>query len=182
MNTITTADGEVIDLDTFKVVGRAEGTPTEVAPRKEQKTEVPSSALDKVNQFTWGFNSALFALPDATQRVVGKGLGMKDDEVFQFTRLFNKGERAPQNVTERFVRAIGEGSGAGLPITGTLAFVAGMRPVVAATKGASEVVKGGVLKGIANDAITFAQKNPMLAAATDIAFGASYEGFRQAVE
>lgn len=182
MNTITTGDGKVIDLDTLEVVGRAEGTPTEVAPRKEQKTEVPSSALDKVNQFSWGFNSALFALPDATQRVIGKGLGMKDDEVFQFTRLFNKGERAPQNVTERFVRAIGEGSGAGLPITGTLAFVAGMRPVVAATKGASEVVKGGVLKGIANDAITFAQKNPMLAAATDIAFGAGYEGFRQAVE
>jgi hypothetical protein len=182
MNTITTADGEVIDLDTFEIVGRAEGTPTEVAPRKEQKTEVPSSALDKVNQFTWGFNSALFALPDATQRVVGKGLGMKDDEVFQFTRLFNKGERAPQNVTERFVRAIGEGSGAGLPITGTLAFVAGMRPVVAASKGASEVVKGGVLKGIANDTIEFVQKNPRLAAATDIAFGAAYEGFRQAVE
>ena len=182
MNTITTADGEVIDLDTFEVVGRAEGTPTEVAPRKEQKTEVPSSALDKVNQFTWGFNSALFALPDATQRVVGKGLGMKDDEVFQFTRLFNKGERAPQNVTERFVRAIGEGSGAGLPITGTLAFVAGMRPVVAASKGASEVVKGGVLKGIANDTIEFVQKNPVLAAATDITFGAAYEGFRQAVE
>lgn len=182
MNTITTGDGKVIDLDTLEVVGRAEGTPTEVSPRKEQKTEVPSSALDKVNQFSWGFNSALFALPDATQRVIGKGLGMKDDEIFQFTRLFNKGERAPQNVTERFVRAIGEGSGAGLPITGTLAFVAGMRPVVAATKGASEVVKGGVLKGIANDAITFAQKNPMLAAATDIAFGAGYEGFRQAVE
>lgn len=182
MRTITSTDGEVFDLDTFKVVGRAEGVPTEVAPRTEQKTEVPSSALDKVNQFSWGFNSALFALPDATQRVIGRGLGMNEDEVFQFTRLFNKGERAPQNITERFVRAIGEGSGAGLPITGTLAFVAGMRPVAAVRKGASEVVEGGVLRGIANDTIEFVQKNPRLAAATDIAFGASYEGLRQAVE
>ena len=180
MATLTNTRGEIVDLSTGEVVGRTEGAPTEVAPR-ESKTEVPSSAFDKVKQFSWGFNTALFALPDAAQRTIGRGLGMNDDEVFQFTRLFNKGERAPQNVAERYIRAIGEGSSAGLPITGALAFAARMRPVVTAAKGASEVVKGGVLKAIANDAITFAQKRPGLAAATDVAFGAAYEGFRQAV-
>ena len=92
MVTLTNTRGETVDLTTGDVVGRAEGVPTEVAPR-QSKTEVPSSALDTINQLSWGFNSALFALPDAAQRAIGHGLGMKDDQIFQFTRLFNKGEK-----------------------------------------------------------------------------------------
>ena len=40
----------------------------------------------------------------------------------------------------------------------------------------------GVVKGLANDAIKFAQQRPMLAATTDVAFGAAYDAVRQAVE
>jgi len=176
MRTITSTDGEVFDLDTFKVVGRAEGAPVEAEPRKT-KQETPSSAMDTINQLSWGFNAGLFALPDAAQRAIGKGLGMKDDEIFQFTRLFNKGEKAPQNTGDRYVRAIFEGIGGGLPFTGTLAWAAKSRPLVTVAESGA-----GILKGIANDAISFVQKNPRLAAATDIAFGAGYEGLRQAVE
>lgn len=176
MVTLTNTRGETVDLTTGDVVGRAEGVPTEVAPR-QSKTEVPSSALDTINQLSWGFNSALFALPDAAQRAIGHGLGMKDDQIFQFTRLFNKGEKAPENTVDRYTRAIGEGVGGTLPFTGILAWAAKARPLVAVAEPGA-----GILKGIANDAIQFVQKNPRLAAATDIAFGAGYEGFRQAVE
>jgi hypothetical protein len=177
MATLTNTRGETIDLTTGDVVGRVEGAPVEVAPR-QSKQEVPSSALDTINQLSWGFNSALFALPDAAQRAIGNGLGMKDDEIFQFTRLFNKGEKAPQNTVDRYTRAVGEGVGGTLPFTGILAWAAKSRPLVTAAQTSGT----GILKGIANDAISFVQKNPRLAAATDIAFGAGYEGFRQAVE
>jgi len=176
MATLTNTRGESIDLTTGEVVGRVEGTPVETEPRKT-KQEVPSSAMDTVNQLSWGFNSALFALPDAAQRAIGNGLGMKDDEIFQFTRLFNKGERAPENTVDRYTRAVGEGVGGTLPFTGILAWAAKARPLVAAVQ-----PNVGILKGIANDVISFVQKNPRLAAATDIAFGAGYEGLRQAVE
>jgi hypothetical protein len=176
MNTITTGDGKIIDLDTLQIVGREEGSVAEAPPR-QSKQEMPSSAMDTVNQLSWGFNSALFALPDAAQRAIGNGLGMKDDEIFQFTRLFNKGEKAPQNTGDRYVRAIGEGVGGTLPFTGILAWAAKSRPLVTVAESGA-----GILKGIANDAISFVQKNPRLAAATDIAFGAGYEGLRQAVE
>jgi hypothetical protein len=58
-----------------------------------------------------------------------------------------------------------------------LAWAAKTRPLVAAAEPGA-----GILKGIANEAVQFVQKNPRLAAATDIAFGAGYEGLRQAVE
>jgi len=103
---------------------------------------------------------------------------MKEDEIFQFTRLFNKGEKAPQNTADRYTRAVGEGVGGTLPFTGILAWAAKSRPLITAAQTSGT----GLLKGIANDAINFVQKNPRLAAATDIAFGAGYEGFRQAVE
>lgn len=176
MVTLTNARGEQIDLSTGEVVGRAEGAPTEALPR-QTKQEVPSSALDKVNQFSWGFNSALFALPDAAQRAIGRGIGLDDDQVFQFSRFFNRGEKAPQNAAERYTRAIGEGVGGQLPFTGILAWAAKSRPLVAVAEPGA-----GILKGIANDAIKFVQQNPRLAAATDVAFGAGYEGFRQAVQ
>jgi len=176
MVTLTNTRGETVDLTTGDVVGRAESTPTEVAPR-QSKAEVPSSALDTINQLSWGFNSALFALPDAAQRAIGHGLGMKDNEIFQFSRLFNKGEKAPENTVDRYARAVGEGVGGTLPFTGILAWAAKARPLVSVAEPGA-----GILKGIANDAIQFVQKNPRLAAATDIAFGAGYEGLRQAVE
>jgi hypothetical protein len=176
----------MVDLTTGEVIGRAEGAPTERQARAPGGPEIPSNAFDKLNQLTWGFQTAMFSLPDAAQRAIGKQLGMGEDEVFQFTRLFNKSlpeklggrtERAPQNIEERFARAFGEGAGAGLPFSGYVAAVAASRPLISA----AAPVKG-ILKGIADDAIKFAQKNPTAAVALDVAFGAGYEGLRQAVK
>jgi hypothetical protein len=175
----------MVDLSTGEIVGRAEGAPTERQPRAPGAPEIPSNAFDKLNQLTWGFQTAMFSLPDAAQRAIGKQLGMGEEDVFQFTRLFNKTlpektggrtERAPQNIEERFARALGEGAGGGLPVTGYFAAVAAARPLISA----AAPVKG-ILKGIADDAIKFAQKNPTAAVALDVAFGAGYEGLRQAV-
>ena len=186
MPTLENARGEMVDLLTGQVVGRVEGAPTERQARAPGGAEIPSNAFDKLNQLTWGFQTAMFSLPDAAQRAIGKQLGMGEDEVFQFTRLFNKTlpeklggrtERAPQNIEERFARAFGEGAGAGLPFTGYVAAVAASRPLISAATPAK-----GILKGIADDAIKFAQKNPRAAVALDVAFGAGYEGLRQAVK
>ena len=179
-------NGVMHDLSTGQVLGREEGAPTERQARAPGGPEVPSNAFDKLNQLTWGFQTAMFSLPDAAQRAIGKQLGMGEDDVFQFTRLFNKSlpeklggrtERAPQNIEERFARAFGEGAGAGLPFSGYVAAVAASRPLISA----AAPVKG-ILKGIADDAIKFAQKNPTAAVALDVAFGAGYEGLRQAVK
>lgn len=179
MPTLTNARGEVIDLATGEVVGRAEGAPAAVSPR-ETKTELPSpegTAQGLINNFSWGFNSALFALPDFVSRKLGQGMGLKEDQVFQLAKFFNRGERPAANVNERYTRAIGEGVGGALPFTGILAWAAKSAPMVRAAEPAA-----GTLKGIANEAIRFVQQNPRSAAALDIAFGAGYEGLRQAVE
>jgi len=179
-------NGVMHDLSTGQVLGREEGAPTERQARAPGAPEVPSNAFDKLNQLTWGVQTAMFSLPDAAQRAIGKQLGMGEDEVFQFSRLFNKSlpeklggrtERAPQNIEERFARALGEGAGGGLPFTGYIAAVAASRPLISAAGPAK-----GILKGIADDAIKFAQKNPTAAVALDVAFGAGYEGLRQAVK
>jgi hypothetical protein len=130
-----------------------------------------------VNNLSWGFNSALFAIPDAAQRLIGKGMGMDEKDVFQFTRLFNKGVEAPRNAEERYSRAIGEGIGGTMPFTGILAYAGSTRPLVSAAAPAT-----GLLKGIADDAIKYVQQSPRMAAALDVAFGAGYEGLRQAVK
>jgi hypothetical protein len=179
-------NGVMHDLSTGQVLGREEGAPTERQARAPGAPEIPSNAFDKLNQLTWGIQTAMFSLPDAAQRAIGKQLGMGEDEVFQFSRLFNKSlpeklggrtERAPQNIEERFARALGEGAGGGLPFTGYIAAVAAARPLISAAGPAK-----GILKGIADDAIKFAQKNPRAAVALDVAFGAGYEGLRQAVK
>lgn len=180
--------GEMVDLATGQVVGRAEGAgpaPTELGPPSDMRRaggpEVELAGADKVrslvNNLSWGFNAGLFALPDAAQRVIGKGLGLNENEVFQFTRFFNRGEIRPQNSSDRYARAIGEGVGGSLPFTGILAAFA---PTVGATKAIEP--GAGILKGIADGAISFIQRNPKAALALDAAFGAGYETLRQAVE
>jgi len=185
---IENALGELVDLATGEVVGRTKdapppatqvGTPAEM--RKAGGPEVELSGTDKVrsliNNFSWAFNASLFALPDAAQRAVGRGLGLKEDEIFQFAKFFNRGETRPQNSADRYARAIGDGIGAAMPFTGVLAYAARTAPMVKAAEPAA-----GVFKGIANDAIKFVQRNPKTAAALDVAFGAGYESLRQAVE
>lgn len=180
MTTLTNARGEVIDLTTGEVVGRAEGAPTTApsrSPRAEAAVPEGQRLPGLINNLSWGFNSALFALPDAATLAIGRGLGLKEDEVFTLGKFFNKGAAPARNAEERYARAIGEGVGGTMPFTGILAWAARTSPMVTTAK----TVKTGVLKGIADDAIKFVQKNPKAAAALDIAFGAGYEGLRQAV-
>ena len=184
MPTLMNSRGEVVDFATGEVVGRAEGVPTTTTdPRAggQAAPDVQTQGGDRVsgllNNLSWGFNSALFAIPDAAQRLIGKGMGMDEKQVFQFTNLFNKGVQAPRNVEERYARAVGEGVGGTMPFTGILAYAGSVRPLVSAAAPAT-----GILKGIANDAIKYVQQSPRAAAALDIAFGAGYEGLRQTVK
>lgn len=183
MPTLMNSRGEMVDLSTGEVVGRAEGAPTTAPDRAagEAAQNIPTQGTDRVagllNNLSWGFNSALFAIPDAAQRLIGKGMGMDENQVFQFTRLFNKGVQAPRNIEERYARAVGEGVGGTMPFTGILAYAGATRPLVSAAQPAT-----GILKGIANDAIKYVQESPRMAAALDIAFGAGYEGLRQTVK
>ena len=183
MPTLMNSRGEMVDLTTGEVVGRAEGAPTSVDPRaggagaQEMQTQGGDRVAGLLNNLSWGFNSALFAIPDAAQRLIGKGMGMDQDQVFQFSRLFNKGVQAPRNIEERYARAVGEGVGGTMPFTGILAYAGSVKPLVSAAAPAT-----GILKGIANDAVKYVQQSPRMAAALDIAFGAGYEGLRQTVK
>jgi len=207
MITTTNDRGERIDLLTGQLVdeaGQPSSAPSSLPPaaptdpRKAGGMERSSNVYDKVNQLTWGMQSALFALPDAVTRKIGQGMNLDENEVFQFTRLFNKNlpekiggatERAPVNATERFMRAIGEGGGMSLPLTGILGYFAAARPAAAITavkdlrgKLFPETPGTTLLGGIAKDAVTFVQKNPRLAPFLDVAFGSANETIRQVVE
>jgi hypothetical protein len=181
MPTFINTQGQVVDADTGEIVGRAEGAPVATEPRKagapDQVTEGADKVKGLINQASWGFNTALFALPDAAQRVIGRGLGLDDKQVFQFAKFFNRGEVSPRNSLERYSRAAGEGVGAGLPFTGVLGAAAAMRtPLAVATPAPT------VMRAVAKDAMDMIAKSPKKALALDMAFGAGYETMRQAVE
>ena len=181
MVTLTNARGEVVDMATGEIVGRAEGAPTEVDPRKPTGVDLPApegkTAQGLINNLSWAFNAALFEYPDKAIRAIGEKAGLDKDQVFQLREFFNRGERAPVNAPERFARAIGEGIYGTLPVTGILGYAAKITPLVRVAEPGA-----GALKSIANSAISYFQKNPFQAAATDVAFSAGYEGLRQAVE
>ena len=181
MTTLTNANGDLVDLTTGELVGRAEGAPAATAePRKNTGAPdqvVSNPVMGLLQNASWGFNSALFALPDAAVKEIGRQLRMKPEEVTTLTKIFNSGEVAPRNSGERYARAVGEGLGGTLPFTGVLAAAARAKPMVMAAQPTA-----GVIRGIANDAIEMAQKSPLKTAALDVAFGAGYEGLRQAVE
>lgn len=197
MSTITNINGEVIDMMTGEVVGRSESAPLEKDPRSAAGIDQEFTSNDDavgglINNTTWGMQSALFALPDMATLGVGKALGMKEDQVQTLGKLFNKLQvgiggdkiRAPKNEAERYARAIGEGIGANLPFTGILAWAASKAPMVRAGTELTGKVgpSGSILKDIAIDAVDFVKRNPRGAVALDVAFGAGYEGLRQAVE
>lgn len=182
MTTLTNANGELVDLTTGEIVGRAEGAPA-VAKDPRKNTGAPDQVVANpltglLQNASWGFNAALFALPDAAVKEIGRQIfRQKPEETVTLTKLFNSGEATPRNSAERYARAVGEGLGGTLPFTGVLAAAARARPMVMAAQPSA-----GVIKSIANDAIEMAQKAPMKTAALDVAFGAGYEGLRQAVE
>jgi hypothetical protein len=182
MTTLTNARGEIVDITTGEIVGRPQGAPTTGTARSaafEQAvpSEPLSRAADVVKNFSWGFNSALFALPDAATRGIGRAIGLKDEDVFTLGKFFNQGAVPARDATERYARAIGEGVGGTMPFTGILAWAARTAPMAKVAPMATT----SVLRRVADDAIQFVQRNPRTAAAIDIAFGAGYETLRQAV-
>lgn len=166
MPQITTAEGQVIDLDSGQVVGQTE------APVAQGKMEIPTSAMDVARQGSYAFNAALFALPDAAVRQIGKAIGLPDNEVQTLTKLFNKGDRAPKNATERYARAIGSAVGANVPITGVLGYVAKGQKLAGPL-----LSNATVMQRVAKDTLDFIRKNPKAALMADlgsgIAFGAT---------
>jgi len=183
MPTITDSAGRIFNLDTGEIVGQAEvkGDQANIGDKPYNlfgtSVDLPSEVVEPLRQLSWAANSALFFIPDGVTRTFGRMLGMKDENVQTLSKIFNKGERAPKNATERYTRAIGQGIGGVLPITGILGWAAATRPVVQiADRGKS------VIKDIANDALDYYAKNPRKATMLDLTFGSAYEVTRQAVE
>jgi hypothetical protein len=189
MTTLTNARGEVIDLTTGNVVGRVEGAPTTEVPRAARLDQaIPEG--DRLNGLlrnsSWGLQSLLFAAPDAVTLAIGRGIGLKENEVFTLGKFFKKDvskaligveETAPRDAGERFARALFEGIGGAMPFTGVALWGARALPAIKTVS----TSKTGVLRGAANEVLNFVRKSPGQAVALDIAFGAGYEGLRQAV-
>jgi hypothetical protein len=177
---IETIDGQLIDTAAGKITGRVEGAST-TSPLRSARVEQPIPEGDRLGgllrNVSWGFNSALFALPDAATQGIGKALGMKEQDVFTLGKFFNKGQVAPRDAAERFTRALSEGIGGGVPFTGVALWGARALPFIKTVS----TSRTGVLRGAANEVLNLVRKSPGQAAAIDIAFGAGYEGLRQAV-
>lgn len=168
MPTVTTADGKIIDLDTGDVVGQTE------APVAQSKFEIPGSPFDLAKQASYGFNAALFSLPDAAVRQIGKALGYDEKNVATLTKIFNKGDTGPKNSEERYARAIFEGIGANLPVTGILGYMASSQKLAAPL-----MADAGVLKRVAKDTLDFIRRNPKAALAADITSGGAFGATKQ---
>lgn len=183
MAIITTGSGRQIDTETGMEVGGAPST----SGRPEKVDTGPVTASGIAKQASWGFNTGLFYLPDLAVKGIGKALGMPDDEVMTFTKIFNRGQTAPQNAVERYSKALAEGIGGGMPITGTVAWLARAKDPVRMAMAQGEralaaTTRMNALRGVANDAIQFAQKSPRLAAALDVGINALHEGIRQTID
>jgi hypothetical protein len=179
----TYPDGTQVDLSSGEVVGQAAAPqPTAPAGTRESRPEIYEggalkTAKDALQQLSFGFNSALFSLPDSVIKQVGSALGVREDEIPTFTRFFNRGETAPKNAVERYANAIGQGAGVAAPFTGVLG-------AVARTKALTGPITAGapVTKTIAKETLDFIRQNPRAAVALDLGFGAAYTGVEQAVE
>ena len=168
MATITTADGQVIDLSTGETVGQTE------APVPQEKWEIPSNPYDLAKQASYGFNAALFALPDAVVSAIGKALGYDEKNVATLTKMFNRGDTGAKNTEERYARAIGEGIGANLPVTGVLGYMASSQKLAAPL-----MADAGVMKRVAKETLDFIRKNPRAAVMADITSGGAFGATKQ---
>lgn len=184
MPKLTLPDGTVIDTETRETTQvtrpKDQGTAPALGGRAasgDVATEGMDRVLGAINQLSWGFNAALFSLPDAYVKKVGNALGLDPKETFQFTRFFNTGEVAPRNAEERFARAVGSGAGEALPFTGVLSIAAKGQ---ALTKPLA--ADAGVIKRIAKDTLDFIRTRPREAVAIDLATGGIYRGAEQLAE
>lgn len=186
MRTLTFPDGVQVDVDTGNIIGQQPAAPIPVGEATKSRTlniaqdvEKPAGkqALDALKQFSWGFNSLLFALPDAVVEQVGKAAGVDEKEIPTFTKYFNAGQVAPENMLERFANTIGKGTSAGLPLTGLLGYLSATKTLAGPLS-----ANAGVTKRIAKDMLDFVRRDPAGAVKADLGFGALYGGLEQSVE
>lgn len=183
MNIITLPSGKQVDVDTGEIVGAAQAAPvpagqlTQTGRVDIEGKGAARTAVDALQQFSAGFNTMLFSLPDATIRAVAKAANVKDDEIPQFVNYFNRGQTAPTNALERFAYAIGAGAGSALPFTGLLGAVARTNVLRSALP-----ADAGVARRVAKDMLDFTRANPAGAVAMDLGFGGAYGGLEQSVE
>lgn len=179
----TRSDGVQVDMSTGEVVGQTEPTQVTSAQARypETGTEIYSggaarTALDAAQQLSWNANAALLALPDAGIQAAGRALGLPEEEIPTFTKFFNRGQTAPKNAVERYAAAIGQGIGAGLPLTGVVGAIAKTKALTGPLTPNSPITKQ-----IAKETLDFFRANPKAAIALDAGFGATYGGVEQAV-
>ena len=179
MATFTFPDGTVIDPTSGQTIGSS--APAKLSSKEATQvaktSEGPMTGMGLINQLKWGTNSALLALPDAVVSAFGRAAGLPEDEVFSFTKYFNQGEIAPQNMVERYARTIGNAIGAGLPFTGALGAVASTRALSAPLTANSSVVTR-----LSKDMLDTIRNNPIATLAADLGFGATYGALEQSVE
>lgn len=182
MPIITFADGVQLDTDTGQIVGQAEPKRLTVEEGQRPTVDIPpesiqKGAIDALKQLSVGFNTALFALPDATIKAVGRALNVREDQIPTFAAYFNRGAEAPKNAIDRFANAIGQGAGGTMPFTGLLGAVARTKALTGPiTPGSS------IGKQVAKDMLDFIRQNPKAAVLTDLGFGGVYGAAEQAVE
>jgi hypothetical protein len=182
MPIIRFADGVQLDTDTGQVVGQAEPETLSREEAQRPTVDIPAAsagqgALDALKQLSTGFNTALFALPDATIRAVGQALNVREDQIPTFTAYFNRGTTAPKNSVERFANAIGQGAGGTLPFTGILGAFAKSRALTAPL-----MADANVSTRVAKEMLDFIRQNPKAAVLADLGFGGVYGAAEQAVE
>ena len=167
-----TDDGQIYDTETGVISGKADDFQVD-----QSKLNLPVSAMDVARQGSFALNAAMFSIPDAGVKAIGRALGMDDKEVVTLTKFFNRGDTGPKNAEERYARAIGEAIGANLPLTGVLGYVAKTKALTAPM-----LADAGVVKRLAKDTLDFIRKNPKTAVTVDVMGSAAFGAARQGVE
>ena len=179
----TRSDGVQVDMSTGEIVGQAEPATVSAGAAKYPETgseiypeSAGKTALDALQQFTWTTNAALLALPDAAIKAAGRAAGVKEEDITTLSKFFNKGQTAPKNAVERYAAAIGQGVGAGLPLTGTFGAIARTKALTGPL-----LPNAPITKQIAKETLDFFRTNPKAAVALDAGFGAAYGATEQLV-
>ena len=123
MPKIQNLDGSIFDTETGELT--LPEKPVEVAPSEAPMLDEPSSNMDKILQFSYGFNRGLFEMTDPIVEGIAKMIGVKDPvKIGDFVQVFNRGETAPKNRTERYARTLGDYTALTGSASGLLAFMA----------------------------------------------------------
>ena len=165
---ITMPGGYQLDLDTGKT------TPSKEGYRQQLGEYTPTGTLDNAlgvaKQFSWGLNAGLFAAPDwVVRNFATDALGMSEKDAPQFANLYKSitgPETSARNVQERYAKAIGDGIGMNLGVSGILKRFAG-----AGAMGKELATNAGFLKKASKSIMDDLRNNPGKVLRQDLAWG-----------